>query len=156
MIQLQGFDEFIKQVEKLGDSQKKTVVAGIMRKNLQPVAAAIKVLAPVRNSKHTKIKYRKNGEISTQTEAGNLKRSIGVKSFTGRNTVSAYAGIQKKKNADGWYGSFLIRGTKKIKVKNPFIERAAAYTLPKANRQLGNDINDYIIKNGKKLGLDIK
>lgn len=156
MIQLEGFKEFTEQVKKLGESQKKTVLAGIMRKNLQPVASAIRTLAPERKSDRTIKRYRKDGSVSTESTGGNLKRSIGVKSFTGRGTVSAYAGIMNKKNADGWYGAFVERGTKTIKRKNPFIQRAANYTLPAANRNLGKDINEYIIKNGQKLGLDIK
>ena len=157
MIQLEGFKEFTEQVKKLGESQKKTVLAAIMRKNLQPVASAIRTLAPVRNERQRVIiRYRKNGSVSTESSNGNLRRSIGVKSFTGRGTVAAYAGIMNKKAADGWYGEFVIRGTEHIKRKNPFIQRAANYTLPAANRNLGKDINEYIIKNGQKLGLDIK
>ena len=168
MIQLEGFKEFTEQVKKLGESQKKTVLAAIMRKNLKPVANAIRVLAPVRNERErTIVRYRKNGTVSTRSEIGNLKRSIGVRSFTQRSGISAYAGIMngkgvedeggnKSRKNDGYYGEFVIRGTSHIKRKNPFIQRAANYTLPAANRNLGKDINEYIIKNGQKLGLDIK
>ena len=98
MIQLEGFKEFTDQIIKLGDSQKKTVVAAIMRKNLQPVASAIRTLAPERKSDRTIKRYRKDGSVSTESTGGNLRRSIGIKTFTGRGTVSAYAGIMNKKN----------------------------------------------------------
>lgn len=152
---LEGFDDFVKQVEKLGDSMKKQAIGGVMRKNLQPVASAIKALAPVRKQGGTINRYRKDGTISTSSQRGNLKKSIGVKVFSQRTGVNAYAGIQKKANYDGWYGMFVERGTKTIP-KNPFITRAASYTVAKAQRNLGNDINEYIVKNGQRLGLDIK
>ena len=158
MIELQGFDKFIETVKQLPDKTKGTVMAGIMRKNLTPVSSAIKALAPVRAqrfSKSARIRKRKDGSVSRISEVGNLKKSIGIKTFNTRKGVTAYAGIQKKSTADGWYGNFVERGTK-YQAPNPFIKRAASYTVPQATKSLEQDTKDYIVKNAKKLGLDAK
>ena len=158
MIQLQGFDKFIEQVNKLPDTVKGSVMAGIMRKNLTPVANAIKAKAPVRDkrfSKSTRIRKRKDGSVSTSSEVGNLKRSIGIKTFNTKKGVTAYAGIQKRGKVDGWYGSMVERGTK-YQAAQPFIAPAAASTVPSATKSLEQDTTDYIIKNARKLGLDAK
>lgn len=166
MIELQGFDKFLETVKMLPDKTKGSVMAGIMRKNLTPVKNSIKALAPLRAqrfSKSTRIRYKKNGKISTQSDPGNLKKSIGIKTYNTRRGISAYAGIQNGKEKeegqgkinDGWYGFFVERGTKYQK-PNPFIKRAASYTLPAATRSLEKDTIDYIVKNAKKLGLDAK
>lgn len=158
MIELQGFDKFIETVKQLPDKTKGTVMAGIMRKNLTPVAAAIKGKAPLRKattSKTARIRKRKDGSISTISEVGNLKKSIGIKVFNTRKGVAAYAGIQKRGKVDGWYGKFLEKGTK-YQAPQPFIAPAAAATVPQATKSLEQDTKDYIVKNAKKIGLDAK
>ena len=166
MIQLQGFDKFIEQVNKLPDTVKGNVMAGIMRKNMTPIKNAIKSNAPIRNekfSKSTRIRYDSKGKISTQSERGNLKKSIGIRTFNTRKGISVYAGIQNGKKLeegqgrtnDGWYGYFVERGTKH-QAPQPFIAPAAASTVPAATKSLEQDTTDYIIKNAKKLGLDAK
>jgi len=152
-IKLEGFDELLNAVKQLPDKTKKTFIAGIMRKNMKPIAAAIKAIAPVRDRQGAITRKRKDGTISTQSESGNLQKSIGIKTFT-RGEVTAYAGIQKRKN-DGWYGFFVERGTKYQSPQN-FIQRGASMTVPKAADNLTTDIKDYIVSNAKKLGLDAK
>jgi len=155
MIQLQGFDEFLSKVKHLPDKTKGSVMAGIIRKNLQPVSAAIKAAAPIRStgSKSTRIRKRKDGSISTMSDVGNLKKSIGIKTFNNRKGVAGYAGIQKRGKVDGWYGIFPERGTK-YQAAKPFIKPAAAKTVPQAAENLANDTAEYLVKNAKKLGLD--
>lgn len=156
-IKLEGFDEFIKTVSKLGDSVKTKAMRGIIAKNMKPIAQAIKVNTPVRslNSYQGKItRKRKDGSISTESMPGNLKKSIGVKTFGKGVQVTGYAGIQKRKN-DGWYGYILERGSRNIS-RRPFILPAANTAVPMASANLSKDTTDYIIANAKKLGLDAK
>jgi HK97 gp10 family phage protein len=156
-VRLEGWENFISTVSKLGDSVKTKAMRGIIAKNMKPVAKAIKNNTPTRdiNAYQGSIKRkRKDGSISTDSMPGNLKKSIGVKTFGKGMEVSGYAGIQKKKN-DGWYGFFVERGTKHI-AKNPFIQQAAASAIPAAAEMLSKDTTDYIIQNAKKLGLDAK
>lgn len=156
-VKLEGWDEFIKTVQQLPDKMKTKAMRGIIAKNMKPVAAAIKSNTPTRDHSQYQgaiIRKRKDGSTSTSSRPGNLKKSIGVKTFGKGTEVTGYAGIQKKKN-DGWYGWFVERGTKNI-AKNPFIAQAAASSVPLATENLSNDVRDYIVANGKKLGLDIK
>lgn len=156
MVKLEGMDAIYKAINQLPEQMKPKVIKGIMRDNMKPIARAIKDRAPVRDESSyqgTIYRKRKDGSISTASKVGNLKRSIGVRTF-GKEKISAYAGIQHNKN-DGWYGFFVERGTKN-QPKRPFIAPAAAATVPKAKEDLGNDITNYIVKNGQKLGLDIK
>lgn len=157
-IKLEGWDEFLQAVQKLPDNMKKNHIAGLIRKNMKPVAEAIKAKTPERKEGGTRgvvIRRRKDGSISTASSEGNLKRSIGVKTFGKGNEVTGYAGLQKGANADGWYGFFLERGTKYIS-KRPFIAPAAAISVPAAAENLANDAAEYIVKNAQKLGLDAK
>ena len=167
-VTLDGFDEFLNLIKEMPDKMKIKAMSGIIRKNLKPVAAAIKANTPVRKStfKGTVIRKRKDGSVSTKAEVGNLKASIGVKTFRSQSKgVTGYAGINNGKvseeddnlfrTKDGWYGFFLERGTKKIP-KNPFISRAAAMSVPLASESLQTDIKNYIVDNAKKLGLDAK
>ena len=136
----------------------KTTLAGLIRKNMKPIADAIKANTPERKADGTRgivIRRRKDGTISTASSEGNLKRSIGVKTFGKGQEITAYAGLQKRSTADGWYGFFLERGTKTIS-KRPFIAPAAAITVPQAAENLSKDATEYIVKNAQKLGLDAK
>jgi HK97 gp10 family phage protein len=128
----------------------------IMSKNMKPIAEPIRQKAPLRDEAGNRkiIRYRKDGSHSTESLPGNLKKSIGVKTFGKGGEITAYAGIQKKKN-DGWYGFFLERGTQHIP-KKPFIAPASSASIPIAAANLESDVKDYIVKNAKKLGLDAK
>lgn len=164
---LENFDAIMIQVKKLPDTIKTKVVRAIIRKSLQPVAAAIKAKTPIRQKKFSKtfrIRKRTNGEISTVSSIGNLRRSIGVRTFGSQGReVTGYAGIQNGKNIegkdgkfnDGWYGAFLERGTKSV-APRPFIKPAAAVTMPKAKEDFAVEFGRYVVKNAKKLGLDAK
>lgn len=153
-IKLEGFEQFIKLVQNLPDKMKSKAMMEIMKNNLKPVAMAIKNTTPI-SSKLYNVRYRKAKGDTVTTIRGNLRRSIDVRGFSRGNNPVAYAGIQKKGGADGWYGFFLERGTKYIS-KNPFINRAATMMLPIATEMLTTDIKGYIAKNARKLGLDTK
>jgi len=158
-IALEGFDDWIFKVKSMGDKMKAKVMKDIIKKNMQPVVFAIKANTPIRKSKHyqgTITRKRKNGDISSQAEVGNLYKSIGTRAF-GTTEISVYAGIQKGRGLknDGWYGFFLERGTKNIG-KRPFIAKAAAISVPIAEANLSEDIKGYIVSNAQKLGLDAK
>lgn len=153
-IKLEGFEEFIEIVKKLPDNVKSKAMMEIMKKNLKPVALAIRNQTPI-SSKLYHVRYRRGKGDTVTTIRGNLRRSIEIKGFSRGNKPVAYAGIQKTSGADGWYGFFLERGTKYIS-KNPFINRAATMMLPIATEMLTTDIKGYIAKNARKLGLDTK
>lgn len=170
-VKLEGWNEFIALVEQLPDKMKKKEIAGVIRKNMKPIAETIRANTPERSKDRSQslvIKRRKDGSISTVSQVGNLKKSIGVRTFSRKGTeVTGYAGIQSKSGrgsdefekalnrSDGWYGFFLERGTKHIS-KRPFIAPSAAIAVPQAADQLGTDISEYIAKNARRLGLDAK
>ena len=153
-IKLEGFDDFLKAVQNMPDKMKKKTMVEIMKKNLKPVALAIKNQTPISSKLYHKRTRKSDGKVF-ETTAGNLRRSIDVKGFSSGDNPTAYAGIQKKNKADGYYGYFIERGTKNIP-KNPFISRAAAMSVPLASEALQTDIKNYIVDNAKKLGLDAK
>lgn len=156
-IKMEGWNEFIEAVKQIPNEMKPKAMRGIIAKNMKPISQAIKAAAPVRDSRHYQgviTRKRKDGSVSTESSPGNLRKSIGVRTFSNGSEVAGYAGIQKRKN-DGWYGFFLERGTKKMG-KDPFIARSSAAAIPLAADRLGQDVKEYIVKNAKKLGLDAK
>lgn len=153
-IKLDGFDDFINIVKQMPDKMKAKTMTEIMKKNLKPVALAIKNQTPISSQLYHKRTRKSDGKIF-ETTSGNLRRSIDVKGFSRGNNPTAYAGIQKLGKADGYYGYFIERGTKNIP-KNPFISRAASISVPLATETLQTDIKNYIVKNAQKLGLDAK
>lgn len=163
-VTLEGFDEILLMIKKLPDNIKTSTWRAIMKKNMKPIAEQIKKHTPIRSKKSYQghiIKKNKDGETSTDSTPGNLRRSIGVKVFSSNGNVTGYAGINRGKNnlsgfnADGWYGFFLERGTQKIG-KKPFIAPAAAIAVPKAKERLEDDCRDIIVRVAKKQGLDAK
>jgi HK97 gp10 family phage protein len=154
-IKLEGFDEFLKAVQAMPDQMKTKTMREIIKKNMTPIATSIKNQAPIHKDLRTVTRIRKSDGKVFKYTAGNLRRSIDVRTFARNGEVTGYAGINKKNIADGYYGFFLERGTKTIP-KNPFISRAAAVTVPLAAETLQTDVKNYIVKNAKKLGLDAK
>lgn len=156
-LKIEGFDEFIKAVEQLPDKMKTQHIGGLIKKNMQIIASTIKSNTPVSKSNKIRKRYRKGGELAAEYSSGNLKRSIGVKIIkTKDGQVSGWAGIQKKRGADGYYGFFLERGTKYINPPLRFIEKSAAIAVPISKNNLETDITEYIVKNAQKLGLNAK
>jgi HK97 gp10 family phage protein len=156
-IKLEGWDQFINSVKALSNDMKPKVIKDIIRKNMLPIAKTIKANTPIRKADQyqgTIVRKRKDGSTSTESSPGNLKKSIGVKTFGKGENITGYAGIQKRRN-DGWYGFFIERGTKTMG-KNPFIARSSAIATPAAANNLSKDVTDYIVKNARKLGLDAK
>lgn len=168
-VQLEGFDEIIKHISQMGDQMKTNVIRGIIRQSMKPIAEAIKSNAPIRSAEsHQGIitRKRKDGTASTKSKVGNLRDSIGVRTFaTQSRGITGYAGINNGKvveaddnlhrEKDGWYGWFVERGTK-YQSKNAFISRSAAATVPMATNNLEQEITKYIVKNAQKLGLEAK
>lgn len=156
-LRMEGWDEFIEAVKRIPNEMKPKAMRGIIAKNMKPIAQTIKANTPTRKANQYQgaiIRKRKDGTISTESKPGNLKKSIGVRTFGNGQNVTGYAGIQKRKN-DGWYGFFVERGTKNISPQK-FIAQSSAIATPKAAETLGQDVRDYIVKNAKKLGLDAK
>jgi HK97 gp10 family phage protein len=159
-VELEGFEDWIFKVKSMSDKMKVKVMKDIIKKNMEPIKFAIKANTPIRKSSHfqgTIKRKRKGGAISSESEVGNLYKSIGIRTFSRGTEVTAYAGIQKGRGEkfDGWYGFFIERGTKHM-AKNPFIARSAAISIPLAEKNLEEDVKGYIVSNAKKLGLDAK
>lgn len=167
-VELVNFDQIMLQVKNLGQSVKTNAMRAIIKENLKPVAAAIKAKTPIRDKKAYQgkiIRYTRTGKVSTTSTPGNLRRSIGIKTFANKRygEVTGYAGIQNGKRIegmeggfnDGWYGFFRERGTKNQPAR-PFIKPAAATSVPTAKEHLAEDVRVYLVKNAKKLGLKAK
>lgn len=166
-VELVNFDAIMLQIKKLPGTIKTQMVRSIIKSSLKPVSLAIKAKTPIRKktaSKSKRVRKRTNGEISTVSSIGNLRRSIGIKTFASKGRdVTGYAGIQNGKNIegmegkynDGWYGYFVERGTK-YQAAKPFIAPAAAKTMPKAKEDFTIEFNKYVVRNAKRLGLDAK
>lgn len=152
-IELVGFKEFLNAARAMPDQLKAKQMKEIMKNNLKPMTVAIRNQTPVRKGLKLKTRRRKDGEIAQEYLPGNLKRSIGVRTF-GKDDITAYVGIQKGRH-DGWYGFFLARGTKHIQ-KNDFITRAATPLYPIVINNLETDIKNHIVRHAKRLGLDAK
>jgi len=169
-IQLIGFDRIVAAVRQMPDKVKVKAMKGIMSKNMKPIVQGIKAATPSRadggyytsthqkvhqgkaNPRHKRTKYESNAS-AYNTLPGNAKKSIGTKAFSKGQLVTTYAGINKRKNVDGWYAFFVARGTKHIS-KDDFISRGANPQMNKAANNLEKDIAEYLVKNARKLGLN--
>lgn len=158
-VQLVGFDQVLQAVRNLPDKMKVKAMKGIMQKNMKPIAAGIRSVTPKSDLKDRIKKNRKGQNVKDKRgnnvilKAGNLQKSIGTRAFSKGTDVSAYAGINKKGRYDGYYGFFIARGTKHIS-KDDFISRGANPKIGTAANNLSNDINEYIAKNARQLGLN--
>lgn len=160
---LEGFDELMEKILEMPDKMKAGVLRSIIRKNMLPVAESIKSVTPTRfKGSKGNGKPKQKGPIGKgkwRLPAGNLRRSIGVKTFSKGANVSGYAGINVGQGSsgysDGWYGAFIVRGTKTMPPNN-FIRRGAEIAIPKAQADLETEVAAYIKRNAKKLGLDAR
>lgn len=96
------------------------------------------------------------GTIYDTYERGNLAMSHGVikgKKGRSKTTPTVYVGPRVKGSIkyDGWYGWFLIKGTKYI-APNPYIERAARPMLRTVETKISKEAINYIKKRAIKLG----
>lgn len=146
---------------KLKRSAQASIVGGIVRKNVVPLVRTMKELAPERAPDMFYVKSRKKvntnpaKRLGKTYEAGNLKKSIGTRTFTGRGDLAVYVGPNKGSTYDGWYAMFQELGTKTTGFggpisPNPFIKRSADATMPVIVNNLEKDTAEYIERLAKK------
>jgi HK97 gp10 family phage protein len=108
--EIQGWDAFLKTVEKLPDRQKRSEILKVLRRVAKPMVSAAR--SRVRIADRVVYRYVRGGRI--EQEPRTLQKSIGI--ITGRNRnypnvlVGPRAGGRKK--YDGWFGHFLEFGTR--------------------------------------------
>ena len=136
-VELQGLGQLRKDIEKLADDKdKRKEILKILRRQAAPVLQAVKANTPVAD-KAQQGKY--------PHEPGNLRESIKI--FTGRSKTNpaVYIGPKVGRGAknDGYYGWFLIEGTKTI-APNDFIGDAFKPFRESSRTQLSDKLARYI------------
>ena len=159
---LEGYDDFLKQVQKLPDKMKRTEINKVLRREAKPTMQKARSLTPVIKSGRTIKRYNKSGKHVATYEPGNLAKSIKtitvskrVSKGNPRVVVGPKVGKRGKMiNHDGYYAWFLIRGTKHIKARKNWIHEA--FNTSGAEEKTLNALQKYLVKQAKKLGLDAK
>lgn len=145
-----------KNLKRFSRSVSARAIVGIIKLNAKPLVSAIKQGAPERPKEG-----KPNKRFGKVYYPGNLKRSVGTKSFTrgsdSMGDLSVYVGANKGTVADGWYAKFVELGTQGRAGRgritpNPFIARAAQREVPNMKRDLEKDIATYTTKLAKRLG----
>lgn len=140
--EITGTDSLDTIFQKLPNQFNRKIMMSIFRKAAAPVNRAIKSNTPVRSSKkpiRSGNKQIKGAATSGIRWPGNLKASIGNIAGKGKYPT-LYVGprMGSKYKNDGWYGKFLINGTKYIKA-NPFVGKAWESTKGKAEQIVEKD-----------------
>lgn len=166
------------RLNKLKRSAQNNVVGGIIRKNVVPLVRTMKELAPERAenmfyiSSKKKVSTSPNKRAGKPYKAGNLKKSIGTKTFSGyKGDLAVYVGPHHASQYDGWYAMFLELGTKgyggpigagrgrkqdRQKYNGAgiqathFISKAANATVPTITNNLEKDTAEYIERLARK------
>jgi hypothetical protein len=149
-VEIEGFDEVIKQLQKLEDRVKRRELLKIFRRQAEPVKRVMAAQAPRANRT---VSYHRDNSI--KYTPGNLKRSI--KKFTGRS--KDYPNIQvgpqaKKAEGSGYYGYFVAYGTKRIRRKNNFIKRTDSLVSEIIGDRISGELKKYLEREAKKLGFE--
>lgn len=159
--ELQGWDDFLKQVKKLGDAPKRTEMNKVLRRVAKPTLAAAKQATPIEKKGRTVTRRTKSGQ-EYKYEPGNLQKSIKTITVSKRNSrgnprvvVGPKVGRRGRTIPnDGFYGFFLIRGTKHIKSQKNWIHEAFHNT--NADKRTMDALQKYLVKQAKKLGFNAK
>lgn len=118
LIEITGFNELYKQIQKLDDRVKRAELLKIYGQLARPTVNAAKSFTPVGTRKHTR----------DDKTPGNLRRSIGKrigkKGDENINAVLYVAPLITGKKVDGWYAHFITHGTQQGIKANNFMQRA--------------------------------
>lgn len=157
--EVKGFEQVTKKLLALPDKIKKDKINVIQRRVAKKlIVPAVAAAAPIAD----KIVTRKtrDGNVADTYDPGNLAESIVA--ITGKRgqskvnpTIYVGPGLGKRKDADGYYGFFVVKGTKRI-APNDFITRGGGPVLPRAKAEIEKGIVDFIVREGRKLGLDMR
>lgn len=102
-VDVEGYNELIKKITKLGDDKdKRRETLILLRQVAKPTLDAARTLAPVSKRAH----WARGKKI----QPGNLKKSLG--NITGRSKTNPtiYVGARAKRKHDGWYAHFVHDG----------------------------------------------
>ena len=149
-IRIEGMNGVIREIIKLPSRAKFLEIRKILRRQVKPLKAAIKVEADKTNPEGRTYKIRGGKTV----EPGNLGDSIKI--FNGRNKEfpSVFIGPDmggKKKN-DAFYAFFVQYGTIHI-APNDFIDKATKSLLPSLGKEISRDLEKYLQRKIKRSNL---
>lgn len=155
-VKVDGFDDLYKRIRRLDDKMKRKEVLKLLKKQAKPVQTLARANTP--RAGKTITRYYKDGTVADVYESGNLAKSIKIKavraSKVGGNPYIWLGPVAGDKKNDGFYGWFLIRGTKHIAARKNWIHQAF-HTLDAGNKTM-EEVRRYLTNQAKKLGLDAK
>lgn len=159
-VKVEGYDEFLRQIQKLPDKMKRTEINKVLRREAKPTVQQARANSPKADRVITR--YNKAGEKVAEYKPGNLGKSI--KAITVSKTkskgnprvvVGPKVGKRGKNIAnDGYYAWFLIRGTKHIAARKNWIHEA--FNTTGAHDKTMEALTKYLVKRSKELGLNAK
>lgn len=144
---IEGFEAVYKEIQKLPDDRmKRQKILAILRRQVKPILAAIKLAAPKADKVITirKIDYHPE----------NLKKSMAIKTSPMKHYPNVLVGprLGGDQKYDGFYAFFIQYGTVKMK-PNDFIARAAEPLMGTVTNSASNELEKYIYNESKKLNL---
>ena len=153
IFEIEGMQELTAKIKALPDRTKRLEVLKILRRQMNPIKKAVKDATPVATRASSRSVKSVGGEKKTyKYEPENLKKSIGI--FTGKSKYfpAVYVGpaMGVKKRYDGYYGFFVIYGTKFIKGTD-YVRKTAAPLLPNVTKVMTSDLKKYIDKRIQQL-----
>tara|TARA_R110000868_G_scaffold108761_4_gene296613 strand:- start:4113 stop:4610 length:498 start_codon:yes stop_codon:yes gene_type:complete len=150
---IEGMDELIRKIKALPDRTKRLEVLKILRRQMNPIKKAVRDNTPIATRSSSRSVKSVGGQPKRyKYEPENLKKSIGI--FTGKSRLmpAVYVGpaMGAKRKYDGYYGFFVIYGTKFMK-GDDFVRKAAAPLIQNVTKVMTTDLKKYIDKRIKQL-----
>ena len=144
LVEITGFKELYRQIERLPDKVKRKELLKIYGQIANPTLKAARAFAPLGIVKHTRDK----------SAPGNLRESIkkrvGRKEDEKINAV-LYVGPSLKGKNKGWYAHMVEGGTSRGITPNPFMKKALQATQAGVTRESEKRVAKYIQKQIDKL-----
>ena len=147
-LSVEGMDKVISQIISISDDKiKRGEILKILRRQAKPILAAVKSNTPVADGPIV----GRNGKVY---EAGNLKKSMAIKTSPLKNYPNVLVGPRKGARAvnDGFYAFFIQEGVYGIPA-NDFIMDAARPLLNSTEKTMSVELEKYINKKIKQSNL---
>jgi hypothetical protein len=147
-LNVEGIDDVINEIIAISnDRMKRGEILKILRRQAKPILAAVKSNTPVADGPIV----GRNGKVY---EAGNLKKSMAIKTSPLKNYPNVLVGPRKGARAvnDGFYAFFIQEGVYGIP-KNDFIMDAARPLLNSTEKTMSVELEKYINKKIKQSNL---
>lgn len=153
LVDIEGMDKVINMIRTLPDRTKRLEILKILRRQVEPIKEAVKKNTPVYD--YTVKRRVKGASTVYEYKPGNLKESISIFSGKSRNFPTVYVGpaMGVKKKYDGYYGFFVIYGTKNGIEGNDFVRKGASNVLPSVTNEATQKLKKYIEGKIKRQGL---